>query len=232
MDKVSCIAIDDDFVALKIISSLINKTDFLELKGLFSDAIEGANAISKLKPEVVFLDVQMPDLTGMDILKNMENRPEIILVTSQDKFAVEAFEFDVTDYLLKPIENYGRFLKAVNKAVTNLKNESSVDVEDKKLFVKSDSMLVSLDISTINYLEAYGDYVKIHTDDKTHIVYSKFKNVESKLSPKEFVRVHRSYMVRVDKIKNIDQGNLQIGEKIVPVSNSYRNTLLERIKTL
>ncbi len=232
MDKVSCIAIDDDFVALKIISSLINQTEFLELKGTYNDAIEGANAITKLKPQVVFLDVQMPDLSGMDILKNMENRPEVILVTSQGKFAVEAFEFDVTDYLLKPIENYGRFLKAVNKAVSNLKNESSVDVEDKKLFVKSDSLLVSLDISSINYLEAYGDYVKIHTDEKTHIVYSKFKSVENKLSPKEFVRVHRSFMVRVDKIRNIDQANLQIGEKIIPVSNSYKSALLDRIKTL
>ncbi|MEQ9304408.1 MAG: response regulator, partial [Marinoscillum sp.] len=117
MDKVSCIAIDDDFVALKIISSLINKTEFLELKGTYNDAIEGANAISNLKPQIVFLDVQMPDLTGMEILENMDDRPEIILITSQEKFAVEAFEFDVTDYLLKPIKNYGRFLKAVNKAV-------------------------------------------------------------------------------------------------------------------
>lgn len=232
MDKVSCIAIDDDLVALKIISSLITKTEFLELKGTYSDAIEGANAISKLKPQIVFLDVQMPDLTGMEILRNMDDRPEIILITSQEKFAVEAFEFDVTDYLLKPIENYGRFLKAVNKAVANLENNDSVKVDNRNLFIKTDSLLVSLDIGSINYLEAYGDYVKIHTDDKTHVVYSKFKSVEDKLSPNEFIRIHRSYIVRLDKIKNIDQGNLQLGDKILPVSSSYRSGLLERIKTL
>ncbi|MEQ9306729.1 MAG: LytTR family DNA-binding domain-containing protein, partial [Marinoscillum sp.] len=108
----------------------------------------------------------------------------------------------------------------------------SVKADNKNLFIKTDSLLISLEINSINYLEAYGDYVKIHTDDKTHVVYSKFKSVEDKLSPNEFIRIHRSYIVRLDKIKNIDQGNLQLGDKILPVSSSYRSGLLERIKTL
>ncbi len=231
MEKFKCIAVDDDLVALKIITSLINKSEFLELIGTYSDAIEGANAMSKLKPDIVFLDIQMPGLSGMDIVRNLDDRPEVILVTSQDKFAVEAFEFDVTDYLIKPVENYARFLKAVNKASDNIlqKRNSS---NSKSLFVKVDSLLVNLDIDSILYAEAYGDYVKIHTDTKTHVVYSKFKNVEEKLLPNNFVRVHRSFIVQLDKIRNIDQGNLQVGDKIIPVSNSYKAALLEKIKTL
>lgn len=236
MEKFTCIAIDDDVVALKIISSLIDKAEQLELKGTYSDAVAGANAIMSLQPDIVFLDIQMPDLSGLDILKNLTSKPEIILVTSQERFALEAFEFDVTDYLLKPIENFARFLKAVNKAIANLsdrpKPSSNASASSTNIFIKSDSLLVKLDVKTITYIEAYGDYVKIHTDEKTHLVYSKFKTVEDKLPEGDFVRVHRSFIVNIDRIKNIDQSNLQIGDKIIPVSNSYRPKLLDRIKML
>ncbi|WP_258098566.1 LytR/AlgR family response regulator transcription factor [Marinoscillum pacificum] len=236
MEKYTCIAIDDDVVALKIISSLVNKAEQLELKGTYSDAVAGAGAIMSLQPDIVFLDVQMPDLSGLEILKNLTSKPEIILVTSQEKFALEAFEFDVTDYLLKPIENFARFLKAVNKATANLssrsKPSSNASSGSTNIFIKSDSLLVKLDVSSITYIEAYGDYVKIHTDEKTHLVYSKFKTVEDKLPEDGFVRVHRSYIVSIDRIKNIDQSNLQIGDKIIPISNSYRPKLLDRIKML
>ncbi|RED97425.1 LytR/AlgR family response regulator transcription factor [Marinoscillum furvescens] len=232
MGKYTCIAIDDDIVALKIISSLIEKTPFLDLVGTYQNSVKGASAILEDKPDIVFLDIQMPDLSGMDILKSLNEKPQIILVTSQDGFAVEAFEFDVVDYLLKPIENYGRFLKAANKAVSGIEEKSGGKGDAQNLFVKSDSLLVNLDTSDIHYVEAYGDYIKIHTPEKTHVVYGKLKDTEAKLPDKDFIRVHRSYIVRIDKIKNIDQGNLQIGEKIIPVSSSYRGTLLERIKTL
>lgn len=230
--KFTCIAIDDDVVALKIISSLISKTEYLNLLGTFDDAIKGATAISQLKPDIVFLDIQMPDLSGMDILKNLDVKPQIILVTSQEKFAVKAFEFDVTDYLLKPIENYGRFMKAVNRAVDFLEKKTLVGGDSDNLFVKSDSLLVNLETKNILYVEAYGDYVKVHTPEKTHVVYGKLKDTEAALPQKDFVRVHRSYIVRIDKIKNIDQGNLQVEDKIIPVSNSHRGTLLERIRML
>ncbi|MEQ8473523.1 MAG: LytTR family DNA-binding domain-containing protein [Marinoscillum sp.] len=231
--RYTCIAIDDDVVALKIISSLIAKTEFLELIDTYDDAIKGATAITTLKPDMVFLDIQMPNLSGMDIVRNLDVKPQIILITSQEKFALEAFEFDVTDYLLKPIKNYGRFLKAVNKAIDLADQKKIVPGEDSNnIFIKSDSLLVNLETKSILYVEAYGDYVKIHTPERIHVVYGKLKDTEAALSARDFVRVHRSFIVRIDRIKNIDHGNLLIGDKIIPVSNSHRSTLLDRIKTL
>ncbi len=232
MERLTCIAIDDDMVALKIVSSLVEKTDFLKLVGTYQNSIKGAAAIVELKPDIVFLDVQMPDLTGMEILASLQSKPQVILVTSQEKFAVQAFEFDVADYLVKPIENFGRFLKAVTKAKANLDGKESISSDSKNIFVKSESLLINLNLNEVLYVEAYGDYVKIHTKERTHVVYGKLKDTEESLPEDEFVRVHRSFIVRIDKIKNIDQGNLQIEDKIIPVSASYRAHLLESIKTL
>lgn len=235
MKKYSCIAVDDDFVALKIVESLVDKVEFLDYKGGFHDATDGANAVQTMKPDILFLDVQMPGLSGIDILKNLKDMPEVILVTSQAKFALEAFEFQVTDYLLKPIENYARFLKAVTRAAENISKkpaETPAASSESSFFVKTDSLLVNLDIRSIGVIEAYGDYVKIHAGDKTHVVYTKMKAVEERLPSNDFVRVHRSYIVRIDKIKNIDQGNLQVGDKVIPVSNSCRPALLGRIQML
>ncbi|MFH6982488.1 LytR/AlgR family response regulator transcription factor [Marinoscillum luteum] len=232
MERLTCIAIDDDMVALKIVSSLVEKTDFLKLVGTYQNSIKGAAAIVELKPDIVFLDVQMPDLTGMEILASLQSKPQVILVTSQEKFAVKAFEFDVADYLVKPIENFGRFLKAVTKAKSNIDDKEPTSSDSKNLFVKSESLLINLNLKEILYVEAYGDYVKIHTKERTHVVYGKLKDTEESLPESEFVRVHRSFIVRIDKIKNIDQGNLQIEDKIIPVSASYRAHLLESIKTL
>ncbi|MEP0367225.1 MAG: LytTR family DNA-binding domain-containing protein [Cyclobacteriaceae bacterium] len=230
MSKYRCIAIDDDLVALKIMLSLVKRIDFLEMVATFDDSVKGASAIVELSPDIVFLDVQMPDMSGIDILKNLEKQPQIIMITSQSDFALDAFDFNVTDYLVKPISDFGRFLKAVNRAVDNLKR--STGAEDDHFYVKSDSILVKLDLNSIQYLEAYGDYVKVHTPEKVHVVYTKLKDAEAKLPANEFIRVHRSFIVRLSAIKNIDQGNLQIADKIIPISASNRKTLLERISTL
>ncbi|MEP4532440.1 MAG: LytTR family DNA-binding domain-containing protein [Cyclobacteriaceae bacterium] len=230
MSKYRCIAIDDDLVALKIMLSLVKRIDFLEMVATFDDSVKGASAIVELSPDIVFLDVQMPDMSGIDILKNLEKQPQIIMITSQSDFALDAFDFNVTDYLVKPISDFGRFLKAVNRAVDNLKR--STGPEDDHFYVKSDSILVKLDLNSIQYLEAYGDYVKVHTPEKVHVVYTKLKDAEEKLPANEFIRVHRSFIVRLSAIKNIDQGNLQIADKIIPISASNRKTLLDRISTL
>ncbi|MEO9474710.1 MAG: LytTR family DNA-binding domain-containing protein [Cyclobacteriaceae bacterium] len=231
MSKYRCIAIDDDLVALKIMLSLVNRIDFLDMVATFDDSVKGASAIVELSPDIVFLDVQMPDMSGIDILKNLEKQPQIIMITSQSDFALDAFDFNVTDYLVKPISDFGRFLKAVNRAVDNLKKPTGLG-DDQDLYVKSDSLLVKLNLNNIQYLEAYGDYVKVHTPEKVHVVYSKLKDAEAKLPTNDFIRVHRSFIVRLSAIKNIDQGNLQIADKIIPISASNRKTLLERISTL
>lgn len=229
--KFTCIAIDDEIVALKIISSLIEKTDILNLIDTYQDASEGAAAILSKKPDIVFLDIQMPQLSGMEILKNLNSKPEIILVTSQEGYAEESYEFDVTDYLIKPIENYGRFLKAVDKAVNNIA-QNSPKVESENIFVKADSLLVKLNSKDISYLEAFGDYIKVHTDQKTYITHGRMMNADKILPTDQFARIHRSYIVRIDRIVNIDVSNLQIGDKILPISNSYKEQLLSKLKML
>ncbi|SMD33681.1 two component transcriptional regulator, LytTR family [Reichenbachiella faecimaris] len=230
--KLTCVAIDDEFIALKIITSLIEQTGFLELLGSYQNALEGTNAIIELEPDIVFLDIQMPEASGLDIIKSLSKKPEIILITSQEKYAVEAFNFDVTDYLVKPIESYPRFVKAVTKAKENIALKEQKTAGNDAVFMKVDFLLTKVMYETILYVEGYGDYIKVHTEKKTHVVYHKLSSIEKKLPKELFLRVHRSYLVQINKIDNIDQNSLLIGDAIVPVSAKYKPELLSRIELL
>jgi len=234
-----CIVVDDDLMSQKMVEGLVKKTPVLEHIGTYGSAIEASAAITEKHIDLIFLDVEMPEMTGLDLLKTLHNPPQIILVTSKQNYALDAFEYNVTDYLLKPIDSYSRFLKAVMKAKENIDKAIEVPTEadgsngPENLFIKVDSLLVNFDLKEILLVEAYGDYVKIHTaGGKVHTVYAKMKDIEGKLPITDFLRVHRSFIVRLDKIKNIDSSNLQIAEKIIPISNSYKPKLMERINTL
>jgi DNA-binding LytR/AlgR family response regulator len=149
---------------------------------------------------------------------------------------MKAYDHDAADFLLKPIENYARFLKAVRKAMGNLRKpalrQRGRAEPVNTVFMKVDSLLVSFNLKEVLYVEAYGDYVKIHTEAKTFVVHTKLRTLEGTLPERDFARVHRSFIVRIDKIKNIDTSNLQVGTKIIPISNSYRASLFEKIQTL
>jgi DNA-binding LytR/AlgR family response regulator len=238
-EKLTCYIVDDDKISLKILESLVLKTDFLKLLSVFDDPLEASKALSDSKVDLLFLDVEMPEMNGFELLKNIEQKPQIILTTSKPQYAVDAFDFEVVDFLLKPILNYGRFLKAVRKAKANhdkLAKASEVSINNndnnKQIFIKVDSLLVNFKLEDILYFEASGDYVKIYCNEKTIVVHSKLRTIEEKLPPLDFIRVHRSYIVRLDKIKNIDNANIQIGNNIIPVSSSYRTSLMRKIKTL
>lgn len=229
----SCIVIDDEPVALKIATALVEETDFLDLIGAYQNAIEGVNAIIEHEPDIIFLDIQMPDISGIDIIKSLSKKPEIILITSKKEYSIEAFEFNVTDYLLKPIKSYARFLQAAQKAKDNITLLNKKETSNKEsIFLKVDSILQKTNFTDILFIEAFGDYVKIHTTNKVHVVYSKLRAIESEFPASQFMRVHRSFIVRIDKIESIDQNSLQVGEKIIPVSVRNKNSLLEQIKTL
>jgi DNA-binding LytR/AlgR family response regulator len=229
----SCIVIDDEPVALKIASSLVEETSFLKLIGSYQNSIEGVNAILEHEPDIIFLDIQMPEITGFDIIKSLKKKPEIILITSKKEYSIEAFEFNVTDYLLKPIKSYSRFLQAAQKAKDNIALLNKKETNDKdSIFLKVDSVLKKTNFTDILFIEAFGDYVKVHTKDKLQVIYSKLRAIESEFPSSQFIRVHRSFIVRIDKVESIDQNSLQIGNKIIPVSVRNKNNLLERIKTL
>ncbi|MCY7349367.1 MAG: LytTR family DNA-binding domain-containing protein [Cytophagaceae bacterium] len=233
VDTLSCILVDDDPISLEILESLVEKTDFLQLVGVYNNALEAAQVLHDQSVDLLILDIEMPGMTGLQLIETLETNPQIILVSARSEYALEAFAYDVTDFLLKPIESYTRFLKAALKARRNHQRNATPPVSGSDtLFIKVDSMLVNFDLKEIRWIEAYGDYVKIHTESKSYTVHATLKTVEDSLPPQEFVRIHRSFLVRIDQIKNIDSNNLQVGQEVLPISNSYRPALFERIRTL
>ncbi|MEO9965065.1 MAG: LytTR family DNA-binding domain-containing protein [Reichenbachiella sp.] len=231
-NKLSCIAIDDEPVALKIVASLINKTECLDLIGTFQDSEKGVSFMVEHEPDIVFLDVQMPRLSGMDIIKSLAKKPQIILVTSNSKYATEAFDFQVTDFLLKPIKDYARFMQAVQIAKSNLKKEPTPTQKSQSIFLKIDSELSNIFYADILFVEAYGDYIKVHTNTRTHVVYCSLSSIEKKLPDCTFMRIHRSYIINRKLIQKISKSEVQIGEERIPVSPKYKNELFAGIETL
>ena len=228
-DKLKTIVIDDDKFQIEIISNFVEKTKFLSLEGTFNNPLEGLDAIIGSTPDLLLLDVEMPDLSGFDLIKSLSQVPQTIIITGKKDHAAEAFELDVLDYLVKPIDDYARFLKAVNKAREN--HTLSRGEVGESIYVRDESLLVNIKTKDIFYFEAFGDYVKIGTQQKVYVIHSTLTKIESKLN-NEFIRVHRSFIVRLEKIANIDQSNLQVGEKIIPISQSMRPKLMNKISTL
>lgn len=226
--KFRAIVVDDDKLQLEVISDFVKNTNFLDLEGSFHEPLLALEYIVNTSPDILILDVEMPKLSGLELIRSLKNPPRTIIITSKSEYAVEAFELDAIDYLLKPVDSYPRFLKAATKACEGLRPTQSRRIEDV-IYVRENSLLVSLNVADILYFEAYGDYVKIETPKKVHVVYSTLGKIEDQLSD-DFIRVHRSYIVRFDKIKNIDQGNIQVGEKIIPISQTMKPKLMSRIK--
>ena len=233
--KISCIAVDDDAMTLKIVESLVNRTDFLRLLGTFESSVEASNALQKQPVDLIFLDIEMPDMTGLELIKTLNPKPAIILISTKQEYALEAFEYEVIDYLLKPIANYGRFLQAAQRARMSIERKTSASSpadRTEHIYLKVDSLLVKFRLGDILWVEAFGDYVKVKTPDKVYMVYATLKSIEDALPDGEFVRIHRSYIVRMDRIDNIDNTNLQISDKILPIGNSHKKNLMDRIKVL
>lgn len=223
-----CAIVDDDDLSIRLITEYINQTDDLNLVGTFSSAIKASNALSKDPVDLIFLDVEMPDMTGLELIKSLDRKPQIILITSKKDYAIEAFEYQVADYLLKPI-SYSRFLKAANKAREFFEVKQKGASAPKQLYIKEDSVLVNVPLNDIVWIEALGDYVTIHLTDKKHTVLTTMKAMDSKLPPEEFMRVHRSFIVRIDKINNLDGNMLVVGKKLIPIGKSYRKALMDRL---
>jgi DNA-binding LytR/AlgR family response regulator len=227
---VSCAIIEDDSISRTMIEGLAEKTNLLSVEGSFPSAQEAMPWLNKNQVDLLFLDIEMPGISGIDLLRVLAYKPEVIIVSSKPDYAIDAFEFSVADYLLKPVKDYSRFLHAVNKVAARL-SKTNTDT-DNHLFVKIDSLLHKLSTDDILWIEAFGDYVKIQTIEKLHTVYTTLKKIEERLPAEKFLRVHRSHIINLDKISNIDTTNLVIGKKIIPISENYKEQLLNRIKIL
>jgi len=227
-----CLIVDDDEMSRNVIRHFISKTNFLSLVKEFENAIEASNYLKEDEEvSILFLDVKMPEMTGMEFIQTLEKEYEVILITSESEYAVEAFDKSVTDFLVKPVE-YARFLKAAQKAKNNIENKDKSKEELTELYVRTDSKLVRIPLDNILYVEALADYVIIHTPEKKHIVHFTMKGIESRLPAKRFIRIHRSYIVNSQKIESLEDNSILITNKYIPIGASYKDGLMERLNLL
>ncbi|HEX8547678.1 MAG TPA: LytTR family DNA-binding domain-containing protein [Cytophagaceae bacterium] len=228
--KIRCVVVDDDELSISLLGGYITNTPSLNLVASFTNPLDAINYLQENEIDLLFTDIHMPMVTGLELVKSLDNPPKVIMTTSSLEHAIEAFETNVADYLLKPVP-YDRFLKACKKLTFNHKNGADKAYDDS-YFVKVNGQMVRLNIIEILYIEAYGDYVKVHTLHTKHVVSTTMKEIEEALNPKLFSRIHRSYIVALDKIEKIINNEVIIKSDKLPISNSFKDHLLSLIKTL
>jgi DNA-binding LytR/AlgR family response regulator len=225
------VILDDDKVSREIIRSYINFTDFLEFEAEFDNPLTALKEIGNIDVDLLFLDIEMPEMSGIDFIENVKNIPQVIIISSKAEYAAESYNYDVTDYLVKPIE-YKRFLKSAQRAKSISETISLNSPENEKhIFVKTGSELIKLNFSSIHYIEAFADYVQIHTAEKRYTVLSTMKAIHAKLGEEEFLRVHRSFIVALNRIDALQENGLTVGNKVVKVSRKYKKDLKERLNS-
>ena len=233
--KIICLAVDDEPPALEVLKKYINSVNSLELAGTCSDAIEALNFLQQQPVDLLFLDIKMPELQGTDLLKTLKNPPKVIFTTAYRKFAVEGFELDALDYLLKPI-SFERFLKAVNKVVEwqamNVTipaiSETSQENQTDFIYFRSDRKMVKVAMDDILYVESLKDYIKVVTKNKTLITKHSISLLEENLPGNNFLRIHRSFIVAINKIESYNTELIEIGKQELPISRMYRHEV-ERV---
>ncbi|MES2513672.1 MAG: LytTR family DNA-binding domain-containing protein [Bacteroidota bacterium] len=231
----NCIIVDDNKMARTALKKLIEQVDSLILKEECSSPIDAYSYLLKESVDLVFLDVEMPGMTGIELVKNLEKRPVIILITSKTDYAVEAFELNVADYIIKPV-TLPRFMLAVSKAKELIDSKGQkVEVTDKDkdyIFVRSNSVLTKIKINDITYIQALGDYVNIYTADNRYTVHITLKGMEEKLPVDKFYRLHRSFLIALNHIDRVEEGTAYIGKHPVPIGEQYKKELLKKINLI
>lgn len=229
-----CLVVDDDPLSIQVVNNCIENTTFLEAAGSCDSAIKAAEVLRHQAYDLLFLDVEMPLMSGIDLLKTLHHSPLVVLITSSKEYAVEAFEHNVVDYLVKPI-SYARFLKASQKAL-EIRNQRLVETETPTTtlnadytFVKVDTKLVKVPFQDVRYVEALGDYVHIVVGQHKLIVYSTMKAVEEKFPSAMFVRVHRSFIVNIRAVQSIEDNTIVIDNKYIPIGQTYLRDVLQRL---
>lgn len=227
----NCIIVDDDELSRNILEDLVNSTDFINLQKSCESSVEAYNILQESNIDLVFLDIEMPQMSGMELLENLSHLPQIVLVTSHEEYAAESYQYDVTDYIVKPVSQ-ARFLKAVNRAKERMEGGQLQSGGSKTIFVRADSRLVQLNTEDILYVEALGNYVNIYTSKERFTVHITMKEVLNKLPGSEFIRVHRSFIVRLDKIEAIEDNFITIGSKSISIGRAYRDELSKHLNLM
>jgi DNA-binding LytR/AlgR family response regulator len=229
--SINCIIIDDEPLARKGLKEYITDVDFLNLVGEFDNPLKAAELISRGEVQLLFLDIQMPKITGLDFFKTLQNAPPVIFTTAYPQYALEGFEVNALDYLVKPI-SFERFFKAVLKAKefyevreTNTKEADTAEY----FFIKADNKLVKILFDEVLYVEALQNYVTIHTQSKKYMTYLTFKSVEDYLPADKFLKVHKSYIVAASKIESIEGNDIKIGQQHIPISRNQKDEVMDKL---
>lgn len=231
--NINCITIDDEPLARKGLKEYITDVDFLNLVGEFDSPLKATEFISRGEVQLLFLDIQMPKITGLDFFKTLQNPPPVIFTTAYPQYALDGFEVNALDYLVKPI-SFERFLKAALRAkefyeVREKNLVESTTAGTDYLFIKSDNKLVKLQYDDILFAEALQNYVVIHTKDKKYITYLTFKSVEDYLPSSLFLKTHKSYIIAAAKIESIEGNDIRIGQHHIPISRNLKDDVMEKL---
>ncbi|MBC5775374.1 response regulator transcription factor [Pontibacter sp. KCTC 32443] len=230
--KIRCLIVDDEPLALDVLETYISRVDNLELVCRCNNAVEAYNCLQTEQVDVMFLDIQMPKLTGIDFLKSLANPPKVIFTTAYRDYAVEGYELNAVDYLLKPI-SFDRFLKAIAKVTPQeTKSPASInafepDYKEAFIYLKSDKKMVKVMLADILYIESLKDYIRVKTETKEIISYQKISFLEEKLPADKFLRIHRSFIIALDKVQAFSATAVDLGKNEIPIGRLYKNEVLQ-----
>ena len=230
MSKIRCLIVDDEELAVDIIAEYISRLDHLELAGTCSNAMDALQFLNEQTVDLLFLDIQMPGLTGLELIRSMPKRPEVIFTTAYSEHALEGFELEALDYLVKPIP-FERFIKAVNryfklyqqKEIPQSTNDAA---SNAFIFVKSEKMMVKIMLHEINYIESIRNYVSIYlTNGREIVTMNTISNIEERLPETLFIRIHRSFIINIDKIESYMSGSVKIAGQNIPIGRNYKDKI-------
>ncbi len=230
MKKLSCIIVDDEPVARKILHEFAEQVPFMDLQGKFESAMKAETFLRSNTTDIIFLDIEMPKVSGLQFLQKLHIESMVILTTAFPQYALEGYELDIIDYLLKPFA-LSRFLKAVQKAKDyyQMKNRTTGALLPSYIFIKSEKRIEKIEMNDILYAESIGNYVGIYTENKKIIAYLTMKSLESQLPSDEFIKIHQSYLVNCTKIEAIDGNEIKIANKSLPMSRNYREMVMKMV---
>lgn len=233
MNKINCLIIEDEPLAQDTLEGYIKSVSFLDIKGIYANAPDAFPAFQTQEIELLFLDINLPVISGLKFLETLTVKPLVIFTTAYPEYAVEGFEANAIDYLLKPF-SFERFLKAVNRAVERIEarheNKKRIAPNDGYIMLRADKRLHKVDLSDILFLESIGDYVKIHLRDKNLVVHETFKSLLISLPEEQFVQVHKSYIIPLHRLIYIEGNQIKIGDQMIPIGAMFKESLLQKLK--
>jgi DNA-binding LytR/AlgR family response regulator len=233
--KLKCLTVDDEQGAHLVMKNYIGRVESLELVGMCFDALEAVNFLHKNTVDILFLDINMPEITGLEMLKTLANPPKVILTTAYSEFALESYEYGVEDYLIKPIP-FPRFLKAVNRIIEDTKKEPvqvpvtpSMEPETY-FFIQAEGGQVRIDFKDIMYIQSWGNYIKIFTTQTTHLATMTTQEVEERLPTHQFLRIHRSFLIAIPFINKVAGNQIYMGKTALPIGTTFRQKVFESVQ--